>query len=131
MLLLLFLSLLPSKPHTVHQYTLHYTVPTFNSCTKCLGSLGIIHDRTPDCTQFSGYGCHHKSLTLQLNVALIRKLRGSLRCLAYFVDLLSTGGCATRHWETSGRLVQELNTCTVIVTSYMECHMPRFLLGRL
>ena len=25
-----------------------YTVPTFNSCTKCLVSLGIIHDRTPD-----------------------------------------------------------------------------------
>ena len=25
------------------------TVPAFNSCTKCMGSLGIIHDLTPDC----------------------------------------------------------------------------------
>ena len=25
------------------------TVPTFNSCTNCLGSPGIIHDHTPDC----------------------------------------------------------------------------------
>ena len=24
------------------------TVPVFNSCTKCPGSPGIIHDRTPD-----------------------------------------------------------------------------------
>ena len=23
-------------------------VPTFNSCTKCMGSLGIIHDRKPN-----------------------------------------------------------------------------------
>ena len=89
------------------------TVPTFNSCTKCVGSRDIIHDRTPDCTQFSEYGCHHKSQTLQLNVALIRKLRGSLLCLVYFVDFLYIGVCKTMHWETSGRLVQELNICTV------------------
>ena len=25
-----------------------YTVPTFNSCTKCLVRPGIIHDRTPN-----------------------------------------------------------------------------------
>ena len=25
------------------------TVLTLNSCTKGVGSLGIIHDRTPDC----------------------------------------------------------------------------------
>ena len=24
------------------------TVPTFNSCTKCVGGPGILHDRTPD-----------------------------------------------------------------------------------
>ena len=33
------------------------TVPTFNSCTKCSGSPGILHDRTPDCHTFSRYGC--------------------------------------------------------------------------
>ena len=34
-------------------------VPTFNSCTKRVGSWGIIRDRTPDCyaTQFSGHVC--------------------------------------------------------------------------
>ena len=25
------------------------TVPTFNSCTKCVGIPGIMNDRTPDC----------------------------------------------------------------------------------
>ena len=24
------------------------TVPTFNSCTKCVGNPGILHDRTPN-----------------------------------------------------------------------------------
>ena len=28
-------------------------VPTFNSCTKCVASIGIIHDRTPDCHSVS------------------------------------------------------------------------------
>ena len=30
-----------------------------------------------------------------------------------FFDMLSMGVCTTRHWQTSGRLVQELNVCTV------------------
>ena len=34
-----------------------------------------------------------------------------MHCL--FVDMLSIGICTTRHWRTSGRLVQELNVCTV------------------
>ena len=29
------------------------TVPTFNSCTKCVGSPGKIDDRTPDCNTVS------------------------------------------------------------------------------
>ena len=33
-----------------HEWT---TVPTFNSCTKCVGWPGIIHDRTPDFHQVS------------------------------------------------------------------------------
>ena len=31
-----------------------------------------------------------------------------------FVILLSMGVCTTGHWQTSGRLVQELNVCTVV-----------------
>ena len=48
------------------------------------------------------------------NVALIRKLRGSLMCLAIFSsDLLSMGVCTTRHWQVPSRLVLELNFGTV------------------
>ena len=52
-------------------------------------------------------------MTSKLNVALIRNLRGSLMCLAYFFDMIPNGVCTTAHWQTSGRLVQELNVCTV------------------
>ena len=52
-------------------------------------------------------------MTSQLKVALIRKLRGSLMYLAYFFDMSSLGVCTTRHWQTSTRLVQELNVYTV------------------
>ena len=34
------------------------TVTTFNSCTKCVGSQSIIHDRTSDCNPvFHGHEC--------------------------------------------------------------------------
>ena len=52
-------------------------------------------------------------MTSQLKVAFIRKLRGSLMCLDNFFDMLSLDVCITRHWQTSGRLVQELHACTV------------------
>ena len=51
--------------------------------------------------------------TFQLNVALISKLRGPLMCFANIFDMVSTVVCTTRHWETSGLLVQKLNACTV------------------
>ena len=53
--------------------------------------------------------------TLQINVTLICKLRGSFLCLADFFDMLSRAVCTTRHWRTSGWLVQELNVCTVVL----------------
>ena len=34
--------------------------------------------------------------------------------LALFLDISSMGVCTTRHWQTSGRLVHELNVCTVL-----------------
>ena len=62
-----------------------HTVPTFNSCTKYVGSPRRMHDRTPDChTFFLGFDA---CMTSQLNVALIRKLHGPLKCLAYFLDV--------------------------------------------
>ena len=38
-----YLSRIPPADH------FDYTLPTFNSCTKCMGSLGIINDRMLDC----------------------------------------------------------------------------------
>ena len=49
----------------------------------------------------------------QLNITLIRKLRDSLMCLGYFIDMLSMDVCTARLWQTSGRLVQVSNVCTV------------------
>ena len=52
-------------------------------------------------------------MTSQLNVALIRKLRVSLVCLAYSLHIINVFK-QTGHWQMSGRLVQELNNvCTV------------------
>ena len=46
-----------------------FTVQTFNSCTECVGRVGIIHDRSPDCHLVSWAW-----MTSILNKALIRKL---------------------------------------------------------
>ena len=108
---LLFLASLPSLLRINVLFLRNDTVPAFNSCTICMASTGIIHDRTPYYHPVSW--ARMRQLTSQLNVALIRKLRGSLVCLAYFFDMLSMDVCTTRHWQTSGRLVQELNVCTV------------------
>ena len=54
-------------------------------------------------------------MTSQLNVALQRKLHRSLMCLAYFFNMLSMSVCRSRQWQTSSRLVQESNVCTVSV----------------
>ena len=47
--------------------------------------------------------------------ALIRKLRRSLMCLAYFFEMSFKGDWTTRQWQTPGRLVQALNVFTVHV----------------
>ena len=60
------------------------TVPAFNSCTKCVVNPGIIDSRTHDCHPVSW--ANERTV-----VALIRKLRGSLMCLAYFLTYYSGG----------------------------------------
>ena len=35
-------------------------------------------------------------------------------CLPYFIVILVMGICKTRHWQTSARMVQEFNVCTVV-----------------
>ena len=103
---------------------INHTVPTFSSCTKCLGSPGIIHDRTLGWQPVS-FSWMLK-MTSQLNIALLCKLDGSLMYLAYFIGILSTGLCTPRHRQTSGRLVQELNVCTVpyLIPNRLTYHSP-------
>ena len=47
--------------------------------------------------------------TSQLDVVLVRKLL----CAWLIFDTLSISICESRHWQTSGQLVQELNVCAV------------------
>ena len=55
----------------------------------------------------------------QLHAALIRKLRHGLICLTYSFALLSIGVCTTCHCQTSGRLLLELNACTVVLENWI------------
>ena len=84
---------------------------TFNSCTKCVGSPGVIHDRMAICHPVPTAWMY--GLPQKMNGALIRKPRWSLVYLVYFVNMLSMCVCTTMYCQTSGRLVQELNVCTV------------------
>ena len=83
------------------------TVPTFNSCTKCLVTPGIVHDQLPP-----SFLDMDACTTSQLNVVLIRKLL----CAWFIFDILLISVFTTRHWQTSGQLVQELNVGTVFVS---------------
>ena len=84
-----------------------HTVPAFSSCTNCVGSPGMTHKPTPP--NFLGMDAW---MTSRLNVALFRKLHVSMLCLAYFLTCYLQM-FTIRHWQTSGRLVQELNVGTV------------------
>ena len=86
-------------------YAFCYAVHTFNSCTK-RGQHG--HNTQPNGRMLFRFLDMDTWMTSQMNVALIRKILGS------FFDMLSMGACRTRHWQASGRLVQELNVCTVL-----------------
>ena len=76
----------------------------FNSCTKCVGSLGIINDLTPDCHPIFGHGCMD-DVTTERSFDSLATCVIDVLCL--FFDMFSVGVCTTRHWQTSGRLVQE------------------------
>ena len=61
------------------------TVPKFNSCTKYVGSPGIIHNCTCNC-----YSISWAWMTSELNLSYICKLYGSLMC---FFDKLAMSMC--------------------------------------
>ena len=87
------------------------TMQTFNSCTKCVGSPGITHDRTPRLPRNS----------LGMDAWMTHKTEGIFDSqttwvtdvLGIFFAMLSMRVSATKNWQTSGCLVQELNVCTV------------------
>ena len=60
----------------------------------------------PIATRFSGHGCmddHTTERSFYSQATWVFDVRG----------MLSKRICTIRHWQTSGRLVQELNVCTV------------------
>ena len=71
------------------------------------------HSPWPHGWLLPGFQGMNAGMTSQPNVALICKLRWSLMCFAYIVGRLSEGIGTFRHCQTSGRLVQDLNVCTV------------------
>ena len=72
-------------PYTIHAYALQcrHLIPTLNArADRAFTTARQI------ASQFPGHGCMNAWMTSQLNAALIRKLRGSLVCLAYFSDVI-------------------------------------------
>ena len=110
---------------------------------KCVDSQGIIHDRTPDCHQVSWSWMHgwshnwtifHWQATWAIPICLTwapfstymtvvcdfknHTHSYSKSCMwergaLLFDKLLSICVCTIRHWQTSGKLVQESNVCLV------------------
>ena len=82
----------------VFRRVVHRTVPSFNSCTKCACSPGVIHDRTPDnATQFLWHGCmdvtsKYKSILIVFD----SQATTLIDVLVLFFDLLSIG-CLYNH----------------------------------
>ena len=84
-----------------------------------------VHNTRPHARLATGSLDTNAWMTSQLNEDLICRLCVSFICLAYFFDMLSIGIFTTRHWQTSGRLVQESNPCTVVINN--ECRRSLFL----
>ena len=64
-------------------------------------------------TKFPGHGCMD-DLTTESNFDSQASFRPSI-CLAV-LDMLPMGVCTTGHRQTSGRLIQVLNVCTVLTS---------------
>ena len=69
-----------------------------------------VHDTRPH-AQYAGHGCID-DLTIKPS-CISQPIYGSLMYLAFF-DMLSMGIYTRRHRQTSGRMVQELNVCTIL-----------------
>ena len=82
----------------------------YNSRTKCSVSPGIIHDHTPNCHSVCWVWMRPQVPGLTIE----RSLDSQVTCvidILFFLTMLSMGIFTSTHWQTSGRLVQELNVC--------------------
>ena len=68
-----------------------------------------MYDRTPD-YHLVGRECMD-DLTTEYSFGL--QVMNAIDVLGLFFDRLSIVVCTTRHWQMFGRLVQELNVCTL------------------
>ena len=78
-------------------------------CRHLIPALNAWADRAqyttanPIAKQFPGYGCMDDLTT---ESSFYSQATWVVMCLVYFFDMLSLGVCTTRHWQTSGQLVQ-------------------------
>ena len=88
----------------MHEIFVGHLIPALNS----KASQAYIHNRTPDINPVPR--------------------------LALFLDMLSVGVCTTSHWQTSGRLEQEWNVCTLRRLCQLwlhDYHLKRFSLWQI
>ena len=103
-----------------HDSQAPFTVTTSNSCTKCVGSPSIIHDRTSDCNPVSWSWMYVNDLTTKRNFD--SQATCVIDVLGLFSDMLSMGVWTTRHWQTSGWLRAWIKC--------LYCSLPCFLIYR-
>ena len=84
-------------------------MPIFNSCTTNAGSPGT----PPYARLTSSFLGIDAWMNSQLKLALINKATWIIYVLGLLFDMLPVGVCTTRHWQTPGRLLQELDIFTV------------------
>ena len=64
----------------------------------------------PIATQFPGHGCMYDLTTER---SFDSQAMWVINVFDFLFDMIYMGVCTTRHWQMSGRLVQELNVCTL------------------
>ena len=74
------------------------------------GQLG--HNIRPHARSHPEFPLHGCMDNLRIERSLDLQATWVIDVLGFF-DMLSMGVCTTSHWQTSGRLVQELNVSTV------------------
>ena len=106
--------------HKVLLKCYHY-IPGHAQCRHLIPSLNEWAARA-QCTtalriaiQFPGRGCMDDSTTER---RLYSQATWVIDLLGLIFDIFSMGAFTTRHWQTSGRLVQELNVCTAVCKDY-------------